>query len=238
MRSSVKVAWASFGALVVGAIAACSQLEKPSKPCDSADDCAPPFVCCSSFYYISLNNFSGPTCSVRWECPNEYLPFLPEGAPCGRGGDRVNGDDCRSGTYCCPTSLTCESEPTCSAKTPQASVPEPSATIACLADTDCAAGMVCCGISYSDRDGTCRPIAACGLDNGISVPIGGGDAGVGPSDGGEPASLAGAICDEAYCDENGPRDPNIPPSGHWRFPPLRRRGEGTKPSRRLDENPN
>ncbi|MCK6548381.1 hypothetical protein L6R52_21215 [Myxococcota bacterium] len=185
---------------------ACAQLEKPTQPCTKAEDCLPPFVCCTGGYYLSLNGFTGPTCSVRWECPDQYLPFLPEGAPCQRGGDAVNGDDCKAGTSCCAQSLTCETAEVCAAKPAVPAVPELAMSTSCLADSDCPTGTVCCGISYSDRAGTCRPIAACGAENGVTVPtVDGGVVDV--PDAGMMTDYAAAICDEAYCGESGPRAP-------------------------------
>lgn len=194
-------------ALAALALLACPQLEKPTRPCASADDCLAPLVCCTEGFYLSLNGFTEPTCGPRWECPGAFLPFLPEGAPCGRA-PVVPGETCKAGLSCCPSTLTCETSATCAAAPAPTSV-DPPAEVACFADVDCDEGRVCCGIDFQDREGTCRGVAACASGQGIVVP--GPDAGVGDGGGGDAGvdtRLAEQLCERAFCGEGGPRSPS------------------------------
>jgi hypothetical protein len=192
--------------LAAAVFAACSQLEKPTRPCASADDCLAPLVCCTEGFYLSLNGFSGPTCGPRFECPGAFLPFLPEGAPCARAPE-VAGETCKAGLSCCPSTLTCETAATCATATAPTSV-DPPAEVTCSADVDCDEGRVCCGIDYQDRAGTCRGVAACAAAQGIAVP--GPDAGVGDGGGGADGGVGNAaeLCARAFCGEGGPRSPS------------------------------
>ncbi len=175
-------------------------LKSPAEPCSSADDCPLPTVCCTGGFYLSLNGFAGPTCGARMDCPDTFIPFLPEGAPCGRAMPG-SGDACKAGLVCCNKSLTCASNEACEAA-PAPEHVEPSGDIACIADSDCPASTVCCGITYQARAGVCRSYSTCGAQQGIFVPR--ADAGVPGYDAGPMVSdLAGEICSRAFCDEDG-----------------------------------
>lgn len=200
MRRSIV---AFFAFLSPTALAGCPQLDKPTVSCASADDCRAPLVCCTSGYYLTLNDFTGPTCGPRWECPGEFMPFLPAGAPCGRA-PAVAGETCKAGLVCCASTLTCATDAECAAAPAPTSV-DPAAPVACYADGDCGGGQVCCGIDFSARDGTCRGVAACAALQGIEVPQ--PDGGMSTSDGGPAANLGPQICDALYCDTSGPRAP-------------------------------
>lgn len=186
--------------------AGCAQLERPTKPCASADDCLPPFLCCTSGFFLSLNELDGPHCALRNTCDGDYLPFLPEGAPCARGGAARAGDACKMGLTCCPRTLRCEREAACEAA-PLPSEEPLALTAECIADDDCSAGAVCCGISYLERKGACRSIRECADASGVHIPRPVADAGVSGPDSGTADDIATDICEEAYCGEDGPRPP-------------------------------
>ena len=181
----------------------CPQLDKPTVSCARADDCRAPLVCCTGGYYLMLNDFTGPTCGPRWECPGDFMPFLPAGAPCARA-PAVPGETCKAGLVCCASTLTCAAAEDCAAAPAPTSV-DPASPLSCYADSDCSDGQVCCGIDFDSRDGTCRGLAACAALQGVQVPQ--PDAGgMSMADGGT-ASLGPQICDALYCDASGPRAP-------------------------------
>jgi hypothetical protein len=187
-------------------------LDSPTVSCGGPDDCRLPLVCCAGGLAVTFSGFTGPTCLPQVECVaggGTYAAFFPEGAPCGR----VPGAEvCEAGLSCCNKTLTCQSEAACEAAPVPPEVAASSAPVACGGDRDCAEG-ICCGISWSTRDGTCRGVADCAADNGIvtprpdaGVPV---DAGPGPTpDGGVAPGLADMICEAAYCTSDGPLPPN------------------------------
>lgn len=191
--------------LLLALLSSACQLKAPTQPCESTDDCPAPLVCCTSGYYLSLNDLTGPTCGLRNDCPGDFLPFLPEGAPCDRAPVVVAGETCQGGLVCCARTMTCATGATCDAAPvpPEMTVP---AGLSCIADSDCTDGAVCCGITFSSRSGgTCQSIRMCG---GGGFPQPNADAGVSATNDASMSDLTATICEAAFCDANGPRAPS------------------------------
>ena len=147
---------------------------------------------------------ASPKCMAPNEYCDAYAPQLLEGQPCGRGapeldllGEKVlfiGLDDCRDGMICCPSTLTCGAAAACPATPAGGPVlsdagvagvdgvvegPDAGGAEACSSDDDCGEGLLCCGISYRYRDGTCVAPRACGATEYAGG--GGSDAGGGGS---------------------------------------------------------
>lgn len=146
-----------------------------------------------------------PKCMPPNEFCDAYAPHLLEGQPCGRAGaaiDPVYGtviytglDACRDALICCPSTLSCATPETCPAEpvgaavAPDAGVgvaPTGDAGVAagagCSADIDCPDETLCCGISYTNRIGTCTSPRACGATRYAGGPAGDTDGGLPPPD--------------------------------------------------------
>jgi hypothetical protein len=182
-----------------------SSLEFDAKKCRTADDCAAPFACCTGGVAIQAEAGESGDLSPRCLPPDEYcaayLPHLPAGSPCQRAAPAVDGisrnviytglDDCREGLICCPSTLTCGLAAECPAEpvTPEADGTAPPGGVDggvppgesnCSADGDCTGGLLCCGISYTNRAGLCVAPRACGATS-FEGGAGGGEADAGVS---------------------------------------------------------
>lgn len=192
-------------------VAGCS-LDSPTVACSGPSDCRLPLVCCAGGLAVSSEGFTGPTCLSKETCVaggGSYTAFFPEGAPCGRV---AGAEPCAQGLSCCNKTLTCETEGSCGQAPVPPEVMSASPAPACGGDSDCAQG-ICCGISWTQRDGACRSVADCAQLNGILTPRPDAglppDAGPGPNvDAGTSPNLAEQICEVAYCDPAGPASPN------------------------------
>jgi len=161
---------------------------------------------------VTTFGFSGPTCLSKASCEaggGGYASFFPEGAPCGRV---AGAEACAAGLVCCNKTLTCATEAACEAAPVPPELAVSAEPIACGGDSDCAQG-ICCGISWTQRDGVCSGVADCAAGNGIVTPR--PDAGVvmdagpqDPPDAGGPPPLVEQICEAAFCEGRGPKVPS------------------------------
>lgn len=194
-----------------------------AKRCTTADDCAAPFACCTGGIAIQAEAGESGDLSPRCLPPDEYcdayLPHLIAGQPCRRSPPAIDSisndviytglDECRDGLLCCPSTLTCAVATECPAEPAEPAEPvlpaggadaggtpgEPN----CSADEDCTGGLLCCGISYVSRAGTCVAPRACGATSFAGgVPSVDSDAGVpdaGPGGCVRPAGAPVAGCE-------------------------------------------
>lgn len=194
--------------VLLTAATSCGLLEVAydNKPCETADDCGAPFLCCTQGIATQVSTKgAGPVCVIpgrydslykQWSdyCEN-FLPHLVEDNPCGRAAsDRGGVNECRAGLGCCSTTLTCTTAATC----PLVEVtPAPSTGAGCLSDDECSAPEVCCGITWSSRtSGVCKSVDDCRLPDLTYLP------GVAPTDPGGPPPLDPrlvALCKAAAC---------------------------------------
>jgi hypothetical protein len=148
---------ATVAPAIVAAAAACGTVRGAYDACDAPDDCILPFVCCTA-PRIPQYDQKIPYCE-RLEYCDGFLPFLVEGNPCHRYPG-VPQQECASGLECCPESLLCGPTGSCTGMVPTPT--GPSSQAECVADGECPAGEVCCGIDFTYReDGTCKWVSEC-----------------------------------------------------------------------------